>query len=377
MMVPFLVGVGFTAVQAPDATQAIRAHFEQEPSRLQAANGLKRYGATLAQVLPDPARRARLQQLAQAWEAAPLLPSPGQEPLVLAHELAPFDAALALRILRRCATRPVDPRVANLFRVALLAAGPGGEALALELSGATDTGWRDFGERFLAAHAVERATGAALVARIAQADEATRRAGWFRPLTQIGYPAAVPLIQDQIPACHRDELQAAMIFTYVELAGHGGIPFLEKVRPAGPLAAREREHGLAWLRKETDAANPHGLEVGNDADFVARFAGLPTPSLQWLAARGLLEVKAVERPTPLKPQATESLLEALMNSQAFGLEACKGLLFRSVEASHEGGLLRLAAVNWASPDAFSERRAKTIAILLRTIRYGPAPTGKP
>lgn len=377
MILPVLLLIGSSIGQAPEPTQAIRQHFEKVPSRLQAGNRLRPYGATLAQVLPDREGRVRLQQLALSWEAAPLRASPGQEPLVLAHELAPFDAPLALRLLRRCATRPVDPSVANVFRVALLAVGPEGEALALECSGSSDPGWRDFGERFLAAHAGGRTTGAALVDRITRADEATQRVAWYQALTHIGYPEAAPLVQARILACRRDDLQAAEIFTYVELVGHAGIEFLEKLRPIGPLAIREWEGSLAWLREETTPANPHGLEVGNDESFVARFADLPTPSLQWLEAHGLLEETAIQRSTPLKPQETEALLGALLQSQAFGLEACKGLLFHSIDATHEASLLKLAAANWVSPDAFSEGRAKTIGILLRKLRYATPAVGSP
>ena len=372
-MVLFLGAALPVAVQAgvagPTAAEAIRAYFERNPSRLQRANGLKVHGATLDQVLPTPAAAEAQRSLAETWEREPFDAAPGNEVLLLAHEVAAHSPGLAVRMLRRIATRPCNSAQGGLLRVALLAAGAEGEALCVELLLGGDDSWRSFAGMVLATHAVDLQTGEALTRRLAESAPGDSRPGWFRPLAAVGFGPAREVVLKQIQQASRDELQAEAIWTYAELNGFEGIGPLASLKPLGPRARKELEESLAWLRKETSARSPHGVEMASDREFVARFADLRTPSMQWLASAGLLSDGALEHPRKLGSKEVDGLLAQLTRSQAFGLEACKGALFLSVGSEHEGALRKLCTVNWWSPDDGSQGRGKTLAILLRKIRY--------
>ncbi|HJW31779.1 MAG TPA: hypothetical protein VJ505_00300 [Holophagaceae bacterium] len=363
------MGAAQTPVQGSLVERDIEAHFTKVPSRLQRANGFKRFGATLTQVQPSPETLEMERRLVEAWEKEPLGKSVGQSVLVLAHEVAPHAPQLAARVLRRVATRPFDPVLAGLLRVTVLAAGPEGEAVAVDWLLEGRDGWPSFSASLLNAHARELQTGDVLWRRLREAAPGGVKAEWFRPLASIGHVPAQAEVLRQIHQALRDEIQQEAIWTFAELCGFEGIGPLASVQPLGPKSQKELTESLAWLRRETSTANPHGLEMSSDPDFAARFEDLPTPSMQWLRTRKLLGTEALTRPSKLSSKDTHDLLAQLIESQAFGLEACKGILFNSLGPEHEGSLLKLATVNWWSPDGQSQGRGMTLGILLRKVRY--------
>ena len=72
----------------------------------------------------------------------------------------------------------------------------------------------------------------------------------------------------------------------------------------------------------------------------------------------------------MRADRKRELLARLEDAKGFGLEAVKGTLFVSLEPDDETTLLRIRQVSYFSPNAQSEKRASTIAILVRTIRHG-------
>ncbi len=90
--------------------------------------------------------------------------------------------------------------------------------------------------------------------------------------------------------------------------------------------------------------------------------------MRWLGEHGLLKEAALKQPPVLGAAEKAELLELLIDSKGFGLEAVKGALFLSLSKQDEASLLRIRTVSFNSPNELSMPRLKTVGIMLRTIR---------
>lgn len=368
--------------QAPvDPTRAflvdLMAHFAKSPARIKVANQVLRlHGTPLSATQPSPSDLQALRLLGERGMKVPVTDLTGIALVGLAHELAPHDPGIALGLLERVATRPPEPDFTPMFGVALLACGKEGETFALRLLLEPDSKWKKFATSHLREWITFTPTGEGLLGRLSTASPKDAESGWLYPLAILGHYPSLPVVARHMHMATKDEVQAAAIWTYTELAGRPGLSTLEALRPIGPESTKEHRAALEWLRKETTEDNPHGWDVGNDDGFISRFASLRTPSMDWLRKEGMLTEEAVRMPRRLSSAATTNLIEQLIQSQGFGLEACKGSLFLSVSADHEAALTRLATINWWFPDrSYSHKRAKSIVLLLRVLRLrNPRPT---
>ena len=98
-------------------------------------------------------------------------------------------------------------------------------------------------------------------------------------LAMIGDPGCLPEIRDVVEHATDDEVQAAAIFTFADLAGFDGIGYLRAVKPRGAKSMKEQEDSVAWLKAETRPDLKHGRDVSNDPDFADRFGDLRSSSV--------------------------------------------------------------------------------------------------
>ena len=77
----------------------------------------------------------------------------------------------------------------------------------------------------------------------------------------------------------------------------------------------------------------------------------------------------IRRPTTDEKVECE-LLELLLDSKGFGLEAIKGSLFKSLDAKDAAMLLRIRAAGMSSPNHFAQARMMTLSIMIRQVRQG-------
>jgi hypothetical protein len=184
----------------------------------------------------------------------------------------------------------------------------------------------------------------------------------------ISSPESVNTIKQIIETTKDDDIQATAIFVLAELTGYEGIKYLQDIKTNGEVSKKEKKASIDWLKKETSSKNTYGVEVTNDISFINRFGDIKSPAMSWLDKEGLLEEKKALKPIALTKEKKEKLLDLLIISKAFGLEAVKAQLFLSIEQSDLPKLLLLRKVCYHSPNNFTQGRIKTIGIFVRYLR---------
>lgn len=386
---PWLVAAAFSPWLSgqEDAAAAVQKriaeHFKTVVPELGRYRGTTFYGETLSATRPDEAALRAEQELflaAMATTAATTLPV---ELLQLGHNLVVFEPTLAapagtdrpltksfLRALHAAAPRGSEQLRSALF-CATVAAGDLGEQEMVAHLEAETVEARLLVAQFLSQAASYTSSVAPIEKRIASEPDSKVKAMLVTSLAMIGVPSSGKFVQELAANAKQDDLQAAAIFACVELAGFPAIEFLAGLEPAGPAAKQALEEGLQYLRAETSATNKHGREVGNDGDFVARFADLRScPTIAWLGEIGRLDEAAVTKGERFGAEHKQKLLELLVDSKGFGLEAIKGSLFASLEAKDEAMLLRIRAAGMASPNRLAQARMRTLGIMIRQVRQG-------
>jgi hypothetical protein len=358
--------------QPDEVTRGIREHFMTVTREVDRYARLTTYGEPLSAGAISKDALAREVALFNDVVAAGMLKSPTDDVLALGHNLVVHDpdhaGAAYLKALHDSA-RPTDERVGRAFVVATLAAGEPGEAMAVAALASDDRDRRAFWGGHLQRYAIYASSSKPILARVAAEADPVVRASLIRSLSTIGAPDSTAAVKDLVARATDDEVQAAALYAYTELAGFDGIEYVEGVKPIGPKSTAERADGLAFLKQETRPASKHGRTVTNDAAFVARFGDLrASPAIRWLDEQGLLKDAAVKEPPRLAADQKKQLLNALVESRGLGLEACKGSLFRDLTKEDEPLLLRIRSVSFYSPNAMSAGRANTIGILVRQLR---------
>jgi hypothetical protein len=361
-------------VKQKEVSQAIQDYFKKSPPELKRYAGLTLYGETLSSGTVSKDAVAREADLLEEAAAAGMLKSPPDEVLSLGHNLIvhdPIKGEAYLRAVNESADLS-DDRVGAALCVATLAAGEPGEKMAVAELASPIKSRRVFWARYLEHAAIYSSSVKPILNRIGDESEPAIKVSLIRALAMIGSPDSLAGIQAIVERATTDDVQGAAIYAYVELAGFDGIAYVENVKPVGAQSTRERDEGLAWLKKETRPDSKHAREVVNDVDFVKRFGDLDTsPAIRWLAQEGLLQEAALKEPPKLGAAKKKELLGLLVESRGFGLEAAKGTLFRSLSREDEASLLQIRAVGFYSPNDLSSGRMKTIGIMVRQIRQEP------
>jgi hypothetical protein len=350
---------------------AIRKHFEKLTPEYARYGRPTVYGETSSANTLTRQQLERERGLMQEAVAAGLLKSPPIELLNLGHDLIVHDPLTGLAYLKALhASAPLGSKeVETAFFVHTVAAGEEGEKLAVAELGSEKQDHPLFWARYLQSFALHESSIEPILARIAAKPPPEVATALLLALLQIGSPKALAGVQSQVEHATDDDVQGAAIFTCVELLGFDGIAYVEKIKPVGPKSTAEWKRSLEWLKKETSPSSKHARVIKNDASFVDRFADLATsPVIRWLNHQGLLEAAAVATPPLLKPEQKSELLELLIDSRGFGLEAVKGTLARALTKEDEPQLLKIRAASFDSPSPLSNGRAKTIGLMVRTLR---------
>jgi hypothetical protein len=358
----------------PDAVlKAIRDHFKEVPAEFDRYRGGAEYGEVLSRTLPTLGAKTREVALLEQAEAAGLFAKLPDEVLRLGHNVIVHDPMSAVAYVRalHAAGAPFDDRIQNFVVAESVAAGEFGEKLAVAEMDSTDPARRAFWSEYLQHYALYASSRDSIIKAARRDLEPATRAALERAHRRLRAPDALPFVRELLAGEKDDAVQAAAIFAFTGLAGFDGSDELAKVKTAGKQSAEELSASRDWLRNSTSANLKHGAMVNNDAEFADRFADQPDSEvMRWIGKEGLLESRPLSHPKPMRADRKRELLARLEDAKGFGLEAVKGTLFVSLEPDDETTLLRIRQVSYFSPNAQSEKRASTIAILVRTIRHG-------
>ena len=364
--------VGMAQDTAPNRlVQTLMNHFQTVTPELMRRRVSGGYGETISGTAISKEAVAREASLFNEALATGLVKSPDPLFLALGHNLIVHDPGAGLAYLKAQheTAKLGDGNVGETIVVGTVAAGEPGEMLAVSELASKDGSRRSFWANYLEYYAVFLSSAEPIQKQIAVESDPAITASLLRALSMIGSPSSLTFVKNFVEQATDDAVQAAAMFAFVELAGYDGISFMEKVRPVGEKSSRERQDALGWLKAETRPDSKHGRDVTNDAGFAGRFGTLFTsPVMRWLSDRGLLKEAALKQPPVLGAAEKAELLELLIDSKGFGLEAVKGALFRSLSKQDEAPLLRIRAVSFYSPNELSRPRLTTVGIMVRKIR---------
>lgn len=357
--------------KAEDIVRAIKHHFETVTPELIRDRVTSSYGETTSSTTLSKETLAREISLFKDAVAAGLLKSPSPEILALGHNLIVHDSTAGLAYLKTLheSADLGNKDVAEAIVVATLASGKQGEAMAVSELASKDGDRRSFWAHYLEYYAIFLSSAKPISEQLTHESDPATKASLLRALAMIGSPNSLAIIKDVVEHATDDEVQAAAIFSYVELDGYDSITFLETIKPVGAQSSREQQEGLSWLKAETRPDSKHGREVSNDSGFPGRFGDLlSSPVIRWLNAQGLLKEEALKHPPQLNTDTKTELLDLLIDSKGFGFEAVKGTLYSNLAKEDESLLLRIRTVSFYSPNSMSSARLKTIGIMVRHIR---------
>lgn len=351
--------------------QALISHFQTVTPEMRRQRVSGGYGETISGTAISKEAVAREVSLFKEALATGLVKSPDPLFLALGHNLIVHDPVTGLAYLKvQHETADLsDGNVGETLVVGTIAAGEPGEMLAVSQLASRDGSRRSFWAHYLEYNAIFPSSAEPIQKQLAVESDPAVKASLLRALSMIGSPTSLAFVKNLVEQATDDAVQAAAMFAFVELAGYDGIPFMETVKPVGQKSSREQQDALGWLKTETRPDAKHGRDVTSNSGFVARFGTLFTsPVMRWLSDRGLLKEATLKQPPVLGAAEKAELLELLIDSKGFGLEAVKGALFRSLSKQDEASLLRIRTVSLYSPNELSMARLNTVGIMVRKIR---------
>jgi hypothetical protein len=257
--------------------------------------------------------------------------------------------------------------ISNLF-TELIFTGEYGEHIALDNLESNNISWSKTWAGYLSSHAVYESSIPRIEKMLQQTNDKEIKQDLIGALMYISNPKSIEIVTQIIESTKNDEVQTKAIYAFTELSGNDGIKYLESIKTIGEKSKEEKKSSLDWLNKETSSKNKYGTEVTNDIGFIERFGDIKSPAIIWLNKEGLLDVTKAQKPTPLSIDKKDQLLDLLVESKGFGLEAAKAQLFLSIEQSDIDKLLTLRQICYYSPNNFTKGRMKTVGIFIRYLR---------
>ena len=264
---------------------------------------------------------------------------------------------------------PTDDKeiIGNLF-TELIFTGEYGEQIALNNLESGNTGWSKIWAGYLSSLAVYESSIPRIEKMLQQTNDTEIKQDLIDALTYISNPKSIETVKQIIESTTDDEVQAKAIFAIAELSGNNGINYLESIKTVGEKSKAEKKSSMDWLKEETNSKNKYGVKVTNDIGFIERFGDIRSPAIIWLDKEGLLDVKKARKPIPLTKDKKDQLLDLLIESKAFGLEAAKGQLLLSIEYIDIEKLLSLRQICCYSPNNFTKGRMNTTGLFIRYLR---------
>jgi hypothetical protein len=257
--------------------------------------------------------------------------------------------------------------IGNLF-TEFIFTGEYGEQIALENLESKNIEWSKTWSNYLSSFAVYESSVPRIEKMLQQTNDTEIKQNLIDALTYISSPKSIEIVKQIIETTKHDEVQTKAIFAFAELSGYDGIKYLESVKTIGEKSKEEKKSSLDWLKKETSSKNKYGTEVTNDIGFIERYGDIKSPAIIWLDKEGLLNEKKAQKPTPFTKDKKDQLLEILIDSKGFGLEAVKAQLFLSIEQTDIDKLLTLRQICYYSPNNFTKGRMNTTGIFIRYLR---------
>jgi hypothetical protein len=355
-----------TAVSPGQIEKKIVQHFSQYTPESKRYSGSTAYGEK--KVVFEKEQIEKELQLFEEIKKSPPIEYPTTDVFDLCHNILIHSPEKGKEFLTLLNHPTEDKQTLMSLYMDAIFTGEFGEQLALKNLASDNAYWRDSWRIYLGSFAVYESSIPVIEKALEQATDPDIQRDLIGALTFISNPKSIVTIKKIIESTKNDETQTKAIFAYTEFAGYDGMTYLEQLTPLGQLSTEEKRSGLAWLKKETSPSNKYGVLLTNDIDFIARFSNSKTPSIQLMAKEGLLDSINSNYPKALPKAKKTALLDALIVSKGFGLEAVEAQLFMSLEQDDIPQLLALRQACVYSPNGYSFARLKTVGLFIRYLR---------
>lgn len=352
---------------SPDsANKIIEDHFKIYGSELHRYSDLT-FNGEISTVIGEAQIKKEL-ALFELSKRSGLIFNPTDNVFILAHNLlihSPKAGQESLTLLNKQTTNKTH--ISKLY-AELIFAGEFGEQLALQNLESTDLSWQLHWAAFLAKTAIYDSSIPKINNCIKKPEYNSIRYSLIDALMYIGSPKSINFLKTIIDTTRNDNLQAKAMYNYVELGGYDVINELKKITPVGELANEEKKSGLEWLQNKTSPQNKYGIEIKNSDKSMSLFADTDSPIINYLNNEGFLAIEKVKNPKRLTKEQKNKILDLLIQSKGFGLEAIKANLFLSLEKSDITKLLEIRRMCYYSPNNFTQEKLHTLQILIRYVK---------
>jgi hypothetical protein len=365
-LITSLYGFCQNSISADSIDKMLEEYYKKNTPELYRYGRLTIYGEIITKFSNEQIQKEK--ELFNLLKNSELINKPNDNVFALCHNLlihSPEDGKNCLLLLNR----PTNDEniIHNLFTEVFFSE-EFGEQLAMDNVESQNIEWSKTWSEYLSTWAIFNSSIPRLKKMYEQTNDIEIKKNLINALMRIGNPNTIDFVQQIIETINYDEIQTKAIFAYAELAGYEGIKYLENVKTVGEKSKEEKKSSIYWLKEETSPKNKYGTEINNDINFIKRFADTKSPVMVWLIKENLLDEMKKKEPFQLTKDRKDHLLDLLMQSKGFGLEAVKGSLFRSIEVPDIDKLIKLRAVCYYSPNDFTKERVKTLGIMIRWLR---------
>lgn len=341
-------------------------HFEKNIAELNRYGGLTIYGEIKTEIPQDQINTEL--ELFEEIKKSSLIENPTNEVFALCHNLqihSPEKGKEFLKLLNKPTKN--KETIKSLF-VEMIFSGEFGEQLAIENLDSANSDWKKTWAYYLSKNAIYDSSIPNIEKYITNTKEVEIQLNLISSLMYISNLNSVDFIKQIIETTKNDEIQTKAIFCLTELLGFNGLNYLEKIKPIGEKSNEELKSSIEWLKTETSTKKIYGTEVSNDTGFIMRFGDIKSPAMNWLEKEGLLKEGISEKPIILSKEKKDKLIELLIESKGFGLEAIKGTLFLSIEKEDLNKFILLRKYCFYSPNSLTYDRLNTIGIIIRYLK---------
>jgi hypothetical protein len=351
----------------PDSLEnKIAIHFDKFRTELYGYSGMTNYGESKTIFGKDQIKKEL--QFYKEVKNSQLINNPTNTVFALCHNLlihSPSEGKEFLKLLNK----PTEEEeiILNLY-IELIFTGEYGEQIALDNLESNNIEWSKTWAGYLSLYAIYESSIPRIEMMLQKTNDTEIKEHLISALMYISNIKSIEIVKQIIEFSKNDEVQAKAIFAFTELSGYDGIEYLESIKTTGIRSTKEKISSLDLLKNETSSKNKYGTEVLNDIEFIERFGDIKSPAIIWLDNEGLLDVKNAQNPKPFFKEKKDQILDLLIESKGFGLEAAKAQLFLSIEQSDMDKLQMLRQVCCYSPNDFTQGRLNTTGILIRYLR---------
>ncbi len=354
------------SISADSLEKIIISHFENHPPELYRYMGLTQYGESKSSF--SKTQISQEIRFSEQIKHSKLLAEPTKIVFALTHNLLIHSPKSGQELLTLLNRPTENTEIINSLFLEVLFSGQFGEELALINLESNNQQWSKNWANFLSKNAIYDSSIPRIEKIFTKTNNIAIKLNLLSSFMYIGSTKSIDFVKQVMDTTKNDLIQTKAIFVYTELTGYHGIKVLESVDPVGEKSMKEKKGSIDWLERETSNENLYGTEVENDHDFVNRFGDIHSPAMDWLSNKGLLNHKEMNTPKALSKEDKDIIINLLIDSKCFGLEAIKGTLFISIDKTDISKLLALRSLIFYSPNRFSKGREKSVGILIRYLK---------